>query len=59
MIILQEYLDFHRGFFDKKYPHQRYGQAFCNKFNINDPELFSCENQEEAITLSCKYVKSN
>lgn len=38
----------------KKYPHQRFGQAFLNTFapgGYNDPDLFYCENRVQAEKL--------
>jgi hypothetical protein len=31
--------------------HERYGQAFCNKFGVHDPELFYSENIDEQIRI--------
>ena len=36
----QDILDFEKEYNQEKYPHQRLGQAFCNKFNITDPDIF-------------------
>ena len=57
MISLQQYLDFDREYFAGKHPHQRYGQAFCNKFNITNPDLFFNTKTEECITLAFGYIK--
>jgi hypothetical protein len=35
-----EVSNFIKNFYDGKFPHQRMGQAFCNTFNITNPELF-------------------
>lgn len=42
---------FCEDFARKKYPHQRFGQAFLNTFapaGYNDPDLFYCENRAQA-----------
>lgn len=49
MITIEQAQDFDKQFFDGKFPYQRYGQAFCNFFNITCPELFYEENQKTAI----------
>ena len=42
-ITIEEFLEFHKKYFDSEftrpYP-QRYGQHFCNIFNITDEYLF-------------------
>ena len=55
MITLQEYLDFDRNYYNGKYPYQRFGQAFCNNFEINNSELFNANN-EEASAMAFSYV---
>lgn len=49
MITIEQAQDFDKQFFEGKFPYQRYGQAFCNFFNITCPELFYEENQKTAI----------
>lgn len=44
----QDILDFEKEYNQGKYPHQRLGQAFCNKFNITDPDIFYEENDKVA-----------
>lgn len=44
------YHDFHTG---KKFPHQRFGQAFLNTIypDVTDPELFYEENTDKAVEI--------
>ena len=45
----QEILDFEQKFYTGLFPNQRYGQAFCNNFNIeNFPVLFYQEDERLA-----------
>lgn len=43
-IPLEKVQEFEQEYFAGKFPHQRYGQAFCNYFNLTCPELFYEEN---------------
>lgn len=39
--------------------HYRFGQAFCNYFEIKDPELFYCVDDEEAgYMIFRKYIRN-
>lgn len=40
--------EFERDFFSGKFPNQRYGQAFCNHFDIKSPEIFYEEDYKSA-----------
>ena len=44
MITLHKYLDFDKDWWNNKFPNQRYGQAFCNVFNITNLELFHVDD---------------
>ena len=46
-----ELLEFEKDYYDGKYPNQRLGQAFCNKFNITNQEIFYEENDKTARFL--------
>jgi hypothetical protein len=53
---LCEYNDFNVEYHKNK-SHLRYGQAFCNKFNIQDAELFYEPSTEKAIEIIfVKYI---
>jgi hypothetical protein len=43
-----EYLQWARGFVFDGLRDQRYGQSFCNHFDIHDNILFYCRTVEEA-----------
>ena len=45
----EELYDFEKKFIKNEFPHQRYGQAFCNHFSIEGfSELFYMENDKLA-----------
>ena len=53
-----DFLEFLKRYFLGVYPYQRLGQAFCNKFNIQDSELFYCESDKVAQQIILdKYVE--
>jgi len=47
-IELEKVQEFEREYFAGKFSHQRYGQAFCNNFNLTCPELFYEEDTRTA-----------
>lgn len=47
-----EMKEFELQYFSGKFPHQRYGQAFCNRFNLTCPELFYEENTRTAKIMA-------
>lgn len=56
-LIRQESLaQFSTRFWDGEYPHQRFGQAFCNEFDITDSKLFYTEDASEAADLMIDHV---
>lgn len=48
MISIEKALEFEKKFRKGEFPHQRYGQAFCNYFNLTCSELFYEENYKTA-----------
>jgi hypothetical protein len=55
----QQFFEFYTEWSLGKYPNLRFGQAFCNKFNITDSEVFY-SNDHEALLMEAvknKYVK--
>lgn len=54
-ISLQEYKTWASGFLFEALKHQRYGQSFCNKFDIRDNILFYT-NQ---IDYADQYIKEH
>lgn len=46
--------DFLKDFFNGAFPDQRLGQAFCNRFELTDGQLFHEEGDGKAIALICK-----
>jgi hypothetical protein len=61
MVSPGEYLRFKADYMSTSiYEHQRFGQAFCNCFNVTDPDLFYARKMEEAIEMiKTKYVKES
>lgn len=59
MITIYEFQEFHYDFYNTdQYPHQRFGQAFCNNYDITDSTLFNETNATKAIArILEKYVK--
>lgn len=60
-ISYQEYLQFKKDYYNSHtdYQHQRFGQAFLNKFfpTVTDPDLFYCEDLGVAENMICnKYL---
>ena len=51
----EEYEQWARGFVFEGLRDQRYGQSFCNKFNIRDNILFYTSSYEEAD----RYIQRN
>ena len=47
----EDYRTFVFNYTYNKYPHQRFGQAFCNHFNITDSEVFYEENFDKSSKL--------
>lgn len=51
------------GFFERMYyehqlfPHQRYGQAFCNWFSVTNSEIFYNENEIEVREIVWNLAK--
>lgn len=43
-IPLEKMQEFEHDYFAGKFPHQRYGQAFCNHFNITNSQIFYDED---------------
>lgn len=39
------------------YKHMRTGQAFCNYFNLTNPDLFYATDEGKIITEIMKYIK--
>lgn len=51
-------LNFKKAYFLGAYLGQRLGQAFCNKFNIQDNELFYCASDKQSQQIiSDKYTE--
>jgi len=46
-----DYAVFRKEYGMGKYPHQRYGQAFCNRFNLTKPELFYSESRMKSEAI--------
>jgi len=42
---------------ERRFPNQRFGQAFCNYFNIVWPEVFYLEKRKEAEDIIYLLVK--
>lgn len=57
-IPLEDMKEFEKEYFSGKFPNQRYGQAFCNKFNIDSQALFYDEDMRRAkIIIWINFVK--
>jgi hypothetical protein len=54
-ISMREYQDWASGFIFEALRHQRYGQSFCNRFNITDNILFYTNRVEDADL----YIREN
>lgn len=39
-----------------KYKGLRFGQAFCNHFNIKDTEVFYCENDQAVMLIFARWL---
>ena len=55
----QQFFEFYTDWMLNKFPNQRFGQAFCNRFNITDSDVFSSTDHEALLmeTVKNKYVK--
>ncbi len=41
-----------------KHPHERFGQAFCNEFDIECQDLFYTEDKYEALSMIEEIISS-
>jgi hypothetical protein len=58
-ITQDEYLEFITNYDPYKNRDVRFGQAFCNEFNITDPELFHEWDDAKAGELMMNHVESD
>jgi len=58
MISLEEYLDFRLAYYTRQeHPQERFGQAFCNRFNVTDSDLFNERDADKAARkIEEKYI---
>jgi len=50
-ITMMANFEFQRLWHTQQFPDQRFGQAFCNHFNITDPELFYCRDYMKTLEI--------
>jgi len=44
----EQLIEFEKEYYQGKYPNERLGQAFCNKFNVTDSDIFYEEDNKVA-----------
>lgn len=54
-VTLEQYLQWARGFVFEGLRNQRYGQSFCNQFDITDNILFYCDT----VAKSDEYIRKH
>lgn len=55
---INQYRAFERKYYNTELIGQRFGQAFCNEFNITNPELFYCTDESKAKAIIFEtYIK--